>query len=378
MNSQTNSPALFFEDLLDDPANHLIETAADQEKIPIGYTCSYVPEVLLSVEPLIPVRVRAPHVPGTEIADIYLSSVICSYTRSVLELAMDDRYHFLQGWVFAASCDHMRRLYDNLKYLNPPEFLHILDVPHRQGAVSLSWYTDELNMLADRLSAHHPVRFTHEALSRAVWERNEFFALLASIGELRKHKHPPLSGTEFQAITLASLVTPRQTLLPKIQKFKESLSGRNGIFDYRARILLVGGQMDSLGYIRTIEATGGLIVADHLCTGSLPAMRPVSMNGDPMQSIAAHYLNRVSCPRMMEAFDSRMEEILKSVEEYSIDGVVIEFIKFCDTWGIEAGLMANALRKKGIPVLCLEREYQLSGEGQLRTRIQAFIESMGK
>ncbi len=378
MNNDKNFQPQFFEDLLAEPMNCLIETSAEQGKIPIGYTCSYVPDVLLSVDPLIPVRVRAPGVPGTEIADIYLSSVMCSYTRSVLEMAMDDRYQFLQGWVFAASCDHMRRLYDNMKYLNQPELIHILDVPHRQGDASLAWFTDELNLLVDRLSSHHPVRFTQDSLSRAITEHNEFFALLASIGELRKQKYPPLTGTEFQALTLASLVAPRQFMLPKLQAFKESLSGRNGISNFRARLLIVGGQMDNLGYIRTIESSGGLVVADHFCTGSIPGMTPISMNGDPIRDIAAHYLDRISCPRMMEAFDARVEEIMKSIEAYRVDGVVVEFIKFCDTWGIESGLLAGALRKKGIPVLCIEREYMLTGEGQIKTRIQAFFESMGK
>lgn len=368
----------FFEDLLNDPMNYLVEASMDKGKIPIGYTCSYVPEVLLSVDPLIPIRIRAPGVLSTEIADIYLSSVICSYTRSVLEMAMDDQYGFLKGWVFAASCDHMRRLYDNMKYLNQADFIHILDVPHRHGNDSFSWYADELKMLLDNISSHHEIRFDQAALSRAIQDHNDFSALLTSIGDMRKPKNPPLSGTEFQAITLSSLVAPRQSILPKIQEFKESLSRQEGISDYRARLLIVGGQMDNLGYIRTIESTGGLVVADHLCTGSIPRLAPIRMDEDPVTAIAAHYLNRISCPRMMEAFDSRVDDIMKSIEEYRVDGVIIEFIKFCDTWGIESSLLANTLRKKGVPVLCLEREYQMTGEGQIKTRIQAFIESMGK
>jgi benzoyl-CoA reductase/2-hydroxyglutaryl-CoA dehydratase subunit BcrC/BadD/HgdB len=378
MNKNTNPLARFFVGLLSDPLNHLVEASMDQGKIPIGYTCSYVPEVILSVDPLIPIRIRAPGVLSTEIADIYLSSVICSYTRSVLEMSMDDQYSFLKGWIFAASCDHMRRLYDNMKYLNQADFIHILDVPHRHGKATYSWYADELKMLLDNISSYHQIQFSTAALSRAIMDHNEFSSLLTSIGDLRKQKNPPLSGTEFQAITLASLVAHRQSLLPKIQEFKESLSRQEGISDYRARLLIVGGQMDNLDYIQAIEATGGLVVADHICTGSIPRLVPIPMDEDPILAIATHYLNRISCPRMMEAFDSRVDDIMKSIEEYRVDGVIIEFIKFCDTWGIESSLLANALRKKGIPVLCLEREYQMTGEGQIKTRVQAFIESMGK
>ncbi len=70
--------------------------------------------------------------------------------------------------------------------------------------------------------------------------------------------------------------------------------------------------------------------------------------------------------------------VVDTVSEYNADGVVIEFVKFCDTWGVESSPLVDAIREKGIPVLCLEREYRFAAEGQLQTRIQAFLESMGK
>jgi benzoyl-CoA reductase/2-hydroxyglutaryl-CoA dehydratase subunit BcrC/BadD/HgdB len=81
---------------------------------------------------------------------------------------------------------------------------------------------------------------------------------------------------------------------------------------------------------------------------------------------------------MMPDFDKRIQTIVNAVREYKVDGVVIEIIKFCDLWGVDSAPMVKALRDMGIPVLKLEREYRQGGEGQLSTRIQAFIESMGK
>jgi len=81
---------------------------------------------------------------------------------------------------------------------------------------------------------------------------------------------------------------------------------------------------------------------------------------------------------MMEDFDRRLNTIIDTVKEYKVDGVVLEVIKFCDLWGVDSMPLVAALRRKGIPVLKLEREYRLGSEGQLRTRVQAFIESMGK
>jgi len=368
----------FFPDLLKNPYNSLLNKAVEKGKIPIGYTCSYVPEVLLSVDNLIPVRIFAPGISGTEVADIYLSNVICSYTRSLLEFAMDDRYDFLKGWVFAASCDHLRRLYDNLDYLLKPDFIHIMDVPHRLGETSLSWYTEELKMFTQAMASHFNVDYGEKTLVDAINQNNEFISLIKSIGEFRKEKYPPISGSEFHTLMIATQASPKNLLIDKIKEFKLSLPERKKNSNYRARLLIVGGQLDDPNYIKVIESTGGLIVADHLCTGSIPGLTPIVIKDDPLTSVADHYLSRTSCPRMMEGFKERVASILKSVSEYNVDGVVIEFVKFCDTWGIEAGMLVSAIRDAGIPVISLEREYRLTGEGQLKTRIQAFIESMGK
>ena len=81
---------------------------------------------------------------------------------------------------------------------------------------------------------------------------------------------------------------------------------------------------------------------------------------------------------MMEAFDERVATVVEAAREFRADGVVLETMKFCDTWGVESSPLVTALREAGLPVLRLEREYALSGEGQIRTRVQAFLESMEK
>jgi benzoyl-CoA reductase/2-hydroxyglutaryl-CoA dehydratase subunit BcrC/BadD/HgdB len=366
------------DEVIREPENRWLEKAVEDGKVPIGYTCSYVPRVLLSLDGLIPVRMRAPGVVGTEIADIYLSNVTCSYTRSLLEHAMDDRYDFLGGWVFAAGCDHVRRLLDNLDYLISPEFTHIIDAPHRQGDAALGWYIKELEILLGKLSDHFEVDTGKEALQSAIVNQNRFHRVLQSIADLRKKKHPPMSGTEFQRIMISSLTTPRDDFEDTLHQIKNELSKQKGISDYRARLMVVGGNIDDTEFIHVIESTGGLVVADRFCTGSMPGLSLMDEDKDSLTEIAEKTLSETSCPRMMEDFTSRLRSILHTAREYEVDGVIVEHLKFCDIWGIESSLMMDGLRDAGIPALRLERDYQLTGEGQLRTRIQAFLERMKK
>jgi benzoyl-CoA reductase/2-hydroxyglutaryl-CoA dehydratase subunit BcrC/BadD/HgdB len=368
----------WFSKLLDDPLNELVQKAMDEGQIPIGYFCSYVPDVILSVDGIFPVRMRAPGIAGTELADNYLSSVICSYTRSILEFALDGRYNFLQGWVFAASCDHLRRLYDNLEYLRHPGFSRILDVPHKTGDAAVTWYIEELQGFVNGLANHFGCDMGADALAKAIREHNRFNAILREIGKHRRGDHPAMTGTEYHRLVIASSASPKKALIPILEKIRDELPTRVPLPPYRARLLLVGGHLDDSGYIGIIESQGGLVVSDRLCTGSYPGLMPIPETGDPIAVLAKHYLTRTSCPRMMEAFKERAEDIVSMARKCRADGVVIQVLKFCDTWGVEAASFFSYIREAGIPVLRLERDYRLGGEGQLRTRIQAFIESMGK
>ncbi|MDD5167504.1 MAG: 2-hydroxyacyl-CoA dehydratase family protein [Syntrophales bacterium] len=367
-----------FSTLLDDPVNELVQKAMDEGQIPIGYSCSYVPDVMLSVDGLFPVRVRASGITGTELADNYLSSVICSYTRSLLEFALDGRYDFLRGWIFAASCDHLRRLYDNLEYLRRPGFSRILDVPHKTGDAAIAWYTEELRLLAQALTDHFGCDLGSESLGKAIREHNAFNAILRKIGEHRRGEHPAITGTEYHRLVIAASASPKKALISILEKIRDDLPTRTPLPPCRARLLLAGGHLDDPGYIGIIESQGALVVADRLCTGSYPGLMPISETGDPIAAIAKHSLTKTSCSRMMEAFQERAEDIVSLARECRADGVVIQMMKFCDTWGVEAASFFSYIRAAGIPVLRLERDYRLGGEGQLRTRIQAFIESMGK
>jgi benzoyl-CoA reductase/2-hydroxyglutaryl-CoA dehydratase subunit BcrC/BadD/HgdB len=82
---------------------------------------------------------------------------------------------------------------------------------------------------------------------------------------------------------------------------------------------------------------------------------------------------------MTSEYEERLEGVLEAVERYRIDGVIFERLKFCDLWGGEIEMLRRSVRERaGVPVLVLERDYlSAGGMGQLRTRLQAFLESLG-
>ena len=64
-------------------------------------------------------------------------------------------------------------------------------------------------------------------------------------------------------------------------------------------------------------------------------------------------------------------------KEYKADGIIVESNKFCEYWSYERTIDTIVLgRDFGIPVCSIEKEYINSASGQLRTRFQAFVESI--
>ena len=73
----------------------------------------------------------------------------------------------------------------------------------------------------------------------------------------------------------------------------------------------------------------------------------------------------------------RREYVAKLAKEYAADGIIYQQMKFCDPWAYEKMLGSHILREDyGYPVLAVDRPYNIAGSGQMRTRVQAFVESI--
>ena len=347
----------------------------------MGYPCTYVPEEIIHAAGLLPFRLRGTGCVGTSVADTWLTRTAnCSFARSVLELALTGEYGFLDGVVFNNGCDHTRRAYDNWRAQEEtPAFMHMLPVPHVITDDGLQWYREEVATFTENLERSFGVKVTGESLKEAIRVHNESRSLLRQLYQLRTKKAPPISGAETLRIVIAGVSMPREKYNRMLKELLEEIAGREGISDYRARLMIVGSVNDDPALVELIEDIGGLVVADALCFGARLFWDPDEETGDPLDSITARYYYHTPCPRMYGAHAQRLDFVMSAAREAAVDGVILQAIKFCDLHGVENVLLQNALEKEGIPTLKLEREYgPLADTGRFRTRVQAFLEQMGK
>ena len=354
--------------------NEPVRDWKNQGKNVIGFMCAYVPEEIIHAAGMLPYWVRATGCTQTIRSDTLMSGYSCSFARSCLEFAMDGTYDFLDGLIALDSCAQIERLYDNWRYKAELPFMHLLHLPHKNSPAAVDWYREEIARLIGCLENAFGVTVSEENLKRAIALYNETRILLRDIHELRKSENPPITGAQNQRLLLAALSMPRERTNEFLKSSLQELRAKAPMGDAHTRLMLIGSELDDPAFIKVIEDHGGLVVTDALCFGSRYFLEPVNEKGDPLLSLAASYLNRPNCPRMMDGHVSLFEFIMEMIENFNVDGVIFQKMRFCNIWGGESLFLEKKLKKLNIPVLSIEREHVLSNTAQIANRVEAFIE----
>jgi len=360
--------------------NRAIRDWKDRGGRVVGYFCSMVPEELFMAAGLLPFRMRATGSTDSEAGDAWLTNLNCSFPRHCLSLALEGGFDFLDGIVCINSCDHIRRLYDVWQRALPTGFVEFLTLPRQSGPDQIAWYTEEFKLLQAKLEQHFGVEITADALRQAIQLANETRKLQRDLYELRKREHPPITGAEALNVMVVGTAMPKRQYNELLRALLGGLNTRDGSGNHRARLLVTGGILDDPAWVGAIEAVGGLVVAEITCFGARLMWEDVDEDaGDPLAALARYYLaDRPSCPRLYGSQERRSQFAIEMFREFGCDGIVGEKMVFCDQWNVEHYLLGADLERAGIPFLSLERSYLTSGTGQLMTRVQAFIETMGK
>lgn len=380
---------IYFENLLQDAQNELVDKAVAEGKHALGYNCFYIPEVLLNLPGCFSSRLRAPRCSSTDVANYYMTNRVCPYVRSILERGIEGGYNYLEALFGAESCAAMERMEEHFFLVdgivkNDKFFVTQIDPPIQGDRIGLDYYKAQLMLkvvepLRDKLG----VDISEEAMREAVEQHNELCRIITEIGDFRKLDNPPITGYEFHVIQLVSQVCPHYLILPYLRETLEELKTREPEekFPFRARVALVGSEIDDPEFTKLIETCGAMVVADRYCFGSLPSREEIEIkpNETAFDAICRHYLHWNQCARFMDGMkiDQRHHETERLVKEYKADGVIYENMKFCEFWSYEKVLASYIfINELNIPCCTIEKEYALGAAGQLRTRFQAFIESL--
>lgn len=376
------------EKLLQDSCNDAVRQAKAKGQYAIGSVCAMIPEPLLNLDHCFSVRLRAPRTGSMEMGTYYMTSIMCECARALLERAIEGGYGYLDCIIAPDACAQMNRCVENIDKLklcdNEHFFVTYSDVPMKSDKTALKHYVRQMRQyVLEPLKQRLGIDVSDEALRKAVEKQNRVNRLIMEIGEYRKENRPRITGYEFAVLCLSTFVCPKEYMIPILEETLEELKTREPDADghYRVRVVMVGSEIDDPDLIKLTEEAGALVVADCYCLGSFPERTEIRLTEgeDILTQICRHYMEQGQCPRFMntDKIKERQTYVDALAREYGADGIIYQQIKFCDYWGYERAHAGEVMREQyGYPVLSVDRPYVVGNSGQLRTRVQAFVESI--
>jgi len=363
--------------------SYITEWQADGKKV-LGHYCTYIPDELLHAANLLPFRIRATGNTSTNLADVYMVRFTCSFVRATFDMALRGIYDFLDGLLICNSCDHSRRMFElfDLKVFGrenypKPTSRFYYSIPHIITNEGFEWYYNEIKELKAKLEEKY-VRDTitnHDLLdSINIYNTNR--ELLRKIHELRILDTPKITGSEALQVSMSNNSVPKEVANQELERILISLKDSEGIKSNAKRIMLVGSEVDSTDFTGLIEDSGALIVTDFLCFGTRTFLDDVHLGfeQDPLKRIVERVYYRISCPRMMDDHERRLDFMKSEIKKANVDGVILQRINNCDLHGCDNMLYVHELKDLEIPVLNLDREFYQADTTRLQTRIEAFLE----
>ena len=387
---------IYFENLLQEANNELVNQGKADGKYALGYTCFFMPEVLLDLPGCFSVRLRAPRCTSPDIATYYMSARVCHYGRSLFERALEGGFNFLDAQMATETCTVTCRFQEHIKQKgldsvkdmdvikNDKFFCEFVDVPFKRNDNALDHYEKQLQAhVLEPLKNNFGVDTSDEAIMKAIEQQNEISRLINEIGEYRKLDNPTITGYEFHVINLITMVCPKYLIIDKLRETAEELKTRepDAKWPFRCKVVLAGSENDDPDFTKLIEGCGAEVVCDRYCYGAVESRQIIEVKpGErPLQAIARHYLEASNCPRFMPQHDmrARKQKLADLVKEYNADGLIVCSNKFCEYWSYERTIDTIVMKRDfDIPVCSIEKEYINNASGQLRTRFQAFVESV--
>jgi len=343
----------------------------------VGCFCTYEPEELLYAAGILPVRVYGSHQPSS-VAEPHVFGMFCPWTRDVLAQGLQGKYDYLDGIAISQSCLHFRQCFTSWQKHVPSEFSYYLPMPHGvQTKGGLEYFTNELRKFKAALEEWIGREITDDQLRAGIEVMNESRRLLTQLYELRKAENPPLTGQEALWVVASAQMTDKREHSQALQQLLEQLPQRQLNRDPGVRLMLIGSENDDAEFIAMAESLGSTFVVDENCVGTRYFWVEVDMDrfDDPLEAIAARYLERPACPAKDWPQLSRWPHIERLAKEWNVQGAVLMQQKFCDPHELDMPTIKKRLEEMGVRTLFLEFDVTLPA-GQFRTRVEAFLEML--
>ncbi len=375
-----------------DLSDHRVQRAKqfqEEGRKVIGYPCAYVPQELLSALDFVPYRIYGDiQEPITE-ADRALPAAFCPIMRSCLDCVLKGKTGFLDGVAVIHSCDPQEKSARVWEAYAQYGYFHFIDMPIALWPDSVGYFRAQLKDFQTTLERFAGKKISPEGLRKAIELHNRQRSLMREIYELTKSDPPLISGKEIVQVTKAvmsiSAAEGNELLGQVIAEVRERKAASR---EKSARLLLWTSTLDDADLMDLIEDKAHVVIDDN-CAGLRPFRGSVKAADDPLRGLAEYYLKGITCARTFR--QARLGEIRKDfpadlenrfgflkdrAREWKVDGALLFLVRYCDPFAFEMLELKDYFDRIGVPSTYIEYDYTQGGLAPIRTRVEAFVETL--
>jgi benzoyl-CoA reductase/2-hydroxyglutaryl-CoA dehydratase subunit BcrC/BadD/HgdB len=348
-----------------------------------GLFCVFVPEDLILAAGAIPVGLCA----GTQFsvpdAEEVLPRNTCALIKSSFGFKVGRTCPYVQASDFVigeTTCDGKKKMYEILAEYHPT---YVMEVPQKKTALGRRLFLEELRGLKTKLEGETAVTITAERLAEATALVEAKRAALRRLHDARKARPVPISGLDALLVTQIAFYDDTVRFTEKVNALCDELEGRiargEGVASADAPRILVSGSpmaIPNWKLHRILEDSGAVVVGEESCTGTRYFSYATAENdgslGAQLEAIADRQLEtHCAC---FTPNDERIDDVLALARGWAADGVVHYVLQFCHTFANEAEKVEKVLTSRDVPLLRIETDYSDEDMGQIKNRVDAFLE----
>jgi len=341
----------------------------------IGVFPAHYPREILWAFNSLPAEIWDPPL-DIEGANAHLQPYICSVVKLGLELILQGKGDMLDGFLFPHTCDSIQNMasivYDYLGVGKPCYFFYHPKAPYRPS--SRRYYLEQLKSLVSRLERDLGPMDENE-LRRRVEQGHHLASILREIYDARRRGGLSASNADFYRMIRQGEYLHPDDFIPLLEDFLKASRGGDG---KGPGVILSGVLPNPPEILNLLDELGVRIVDDDLlCCGRRIPMH-TTMAQDPFEALVDSYFAMPPCTTKDSPLKGRVDYLLEKIAASKARGVIFYLVKFCEPEWFDVPCMAEAVKEAGAAVLTVDVDLNQGLSGQLTTRIEAFVEMIGR
>ncbi len=375
-----------FKDYCERPYERAAQVKATRNTKIVGCLPMYFPEEIIHAAGALPVTLFGSDEPIT-LGDGHMMTNACDQVRSSFDSLLKGKYDFLDGIAAIYVCDQVRFYLEVWQLDHPVDFFHQMWRPYKLDSTTQIFFRSELERLISSLEEFTGTKITAEALQASIRVYNESRAMMRKLNDLRKVRPGIISASDMARVVASSMFIPRdehnELLAQLLAKLEQSESPANK----KLRIITVGHpcSMPETEVLDLIEANGMVVVDDDFFTGGRYFSKDVSASGDPVDAFIDFYMNAIPCTTYHfpenwietgKSYSPYADYVINMMKQGLAKGIVVVKEMYCDPYDMEFVMMKKRFEEEGIPYISIITEHGPGPLEAIRTRVQAFEETL--